>query len=393
MAKHARRRTFWVRSTILAGLVLCLGCSGGHMIQHAPNHHNAAFDFEVPNCSPAFRPAEPPPGNRTVDVRYLGAGGLYVGWGDDSILLGPFFSNPSLFRTLIGRWKMNDAAIESGLYGLPVSKVEAIFAGHSHYDHIGDFPAVLDRAPRAHVYVNRSGAHALAPYAANRTTAFEDHPNEWVWLTGPNGEKRPIRFYAVPSVHAPQIARYLWSKGPTKKDFQKPWTRHRFRDLKAGETFALVIDLMASDNETVRYRFYYQDSASPKGIGEPPHFDDHPYDLAVLCMASYDKTSKTYDVLAHTRIPPNQPAAILDALKPRHVLATHYDDFMRSQNRTVRFASLLKDEDADFYLDTICKELGCKAPTGAGPIHPVCGPSGPRWTMPLPGEWMRFSVP
>jgi len=391
MAQHVRRFTqLWFRSTILAGLALLVGC-GGHMIQHAPNHHNAPFDFEVPNCSPAARPVELP-GHRTVDIRYLGTGGLYVGWGDDSILLGPYFSNPGLLRTLVGRWKVNEAAIARGLEGVPVSKVEAIFAGHSHYDHIGDFPAILERAPRAHVYVNRSGARTLAPYAANRTTAFEDHPKEWVWLTGPGGEKRPIRFYAVPSVHAPQIGHHLWAKGDAEKDFTKPWKANRFHDLRAGETFALVIDLLDSDNQTVKFRFYYQDSANPKGIGEPPSFDSHPYDLAVLCVASYDKASETWDRATHTRLKPEQPAAILEALKPRHVLATHYEDFMRQQDRTVRFVSLLTDEDADFYLNTICNRLDCKAPSGASPINPVCGPSGPRWTMPLPGEWMRFAV-
>jgi len=36
-----------------------------------PNHQNGPFDFEVPGCSPAFRPPEPP-GHGTVDIRYLG---------------------------------------------------------------------------------------------------------------------------------------------------------------------------------------------------------------------------------------------------------------------------------------------------------------------------------
>jgi L-ascorbate metabolism protein UlaG (beta-lactamase superfamily) len=384
--EHDRRRSrLWHHPSVLIVLALCLGCSG-HRIRHAPNHQNAAFDFEVPGCSPASRPAEPPHGSRTVDVRYLGAGGLYVGWGDDSILLGPFFSNPGLLRVLLGRWKMDDAAIARGLEGVPVSRVEAIFAGHSHYDHIGDLPAALERAPRAHLYVNRSGAHALAPYAANRTTAFEDHPKEWVWLTGPGGEKRPIRFYAIPSVHAPQIDHHLWAKGNVEADFTKPWTSHRLHELRAGETFALVIDLLASDNETVRFRFYYQDAANPKGIGEPTDLPGapHPYDLAVLCMASYDRASKDKG---------DQPGAILDALKPHHVLATHYEDFMRQQNRPVRFVTLLTDAKVEAYLKTVCDRLGCEAPSGAGPTNPICGPSGPRWTLPLPGEWMRFPVP
>ena len=372
----------WRRPALLALLVpavLGLGC--GHVLRHAPNHPGAPFDFEHPPCSPACRPAAPPAAGAAVDLRYLGAGGLYLRWGDDSILLGPYFSNPGVLRVLLGRWRLDETAIARGLDGLPLADVEAIFAGHSHYDHVGDLPAVLPLAPRARVYVNRAGVHALAPYAAGRTTALEDGSRQWVWLTGPGGERRPIRFYAVPSEHAPQIDHYLWAKGAVKTDWREPWTSHHFHDLKAGETFALVIDLLASDLRTVRYRLYYQDAANRQGVGEPPAFPDgHPYDLAVLCIASYDKAK-------------GQPAAILRVLRPRHVLVTHYEDFLRPQDRPVRFVTLLTDAKVESYLETVCRELGCDDPSGAGPVNPVCGPSNSRWTLPLPREWLRFAVP
>ena len=366
-----------LQTAFYLGVALSLGCHG-HVVRSAPNHSGASFDFSRhPECSPAPRPAEPPaPGE--VEIRYLGAAGLYLHWGEDSILLGPFFSNPGLFRVLLGAWRTDDAAIQRGLAGIDVSAVEAVFAGHSHYDHIGDLPVVLGMADRARVFVNRSGLHALAPYAAGRGAALEDHADDWVWLTGEKGERRPIRFRAVRSDHAPQVDHYLWQGGELRdEDWKEPWTAHRFHDLKAGQPFALVIDLMAADLKAVRYRIYYQDSANSWGIGEPPLFDGRPYDLAVLCIASYDKA-------------PGQPGSILTRLRPRHVLVTHYDDFFRPQNRPVRFAGLLTEAKVDRYLRTICEVLDCGGPSGAGPVTPVCGPSGPRWTMPLPGEWMRF---
>jgi L-ascorbate metabolism protein UlaG (beta-lactamase superfamily) len=365
-----------LRPALASAFALFLGC-GGHLVRHAPNHPGAPFDFERPPCSPAPRTAA---GSGEVEIRYLGAAGLYLRWGEDSILLGPYFSNPSLARVLLGRWEMDRAAIDRGLAGVPVSEVEAVFAGHSHGDHIGDLPAVLAMADHARVFVNRSGVHALAPYAAGRSAALEDHANDWVWITRGDGERRPIRFFAVPSEHAPQVDHYLWAKGEVKQDWRQPWTGRRFHELKAGQTFALVIDLMSSDLKEVRYRLYYQDAANPQGIGEPPPFaDGHPYDLAVLCIASYDKA-------------PGQPAAILRRLRPRHVLVTHYDDFFRPQDRPVRFVGLLTDAKVDRYLRTLQEELGGDTPSGNGPTGPVCGPSGLRWTMPLPGEWMRFAV-
>jgi len=368
-AKRSLQTAFYL------GVALSLGCHG-HVVRSAPNHSGAPFDFSRhPECSPAPRPAEPPaPGE--VEIRYLGAAGLYLHWGEDSILLGPYFSNPGLFRVLLGAWRTDDDAIQRGLAGIDVPQVEAIFAGHSHYDHIGDLPVVLGMASRARVFVNRSGVHALAPYAAGRGTALEDHAEDWVWLTGEGGERRPIRFRAVLSDHAPQVDHYLWQGGELKdEDWKDPWTAHRFHDLKAGQPFALVIDLM--EGTTVRYRIYYQDSANSWGTGEPPLFDGRFYDLAVLCIASYDKA-------------PGQPGSILTRLRPHHVLVTHYDDFFRPQDRPVRFAGLLTEGKVDRYLRKICEVLGCDGPSGAGPVTPVCGPSGPRWTMPLPGEWMRF---
>jgi len=102
-------------------------------------------------------------------------------------------------------------------------------------------------------------------------------------------------------------------------------------------------------------------------------------------MASYDRASKDKE---------DQPGAILDALRPR---ATCWRRITRTscapQDRPVRFVALLTDAKVETYLKTVCDRLGCEAPSGASPTNPVCGPSGPRWTMPLPGEWMRFAVP
>src|SRR6476661_1930186 len=95
-----------LRPVLLAGIALCWGC--GHIVRTAPNHPGAPFDFKHPPCPPAARPTEPLPAEGAVDIRYLGAGGLYVRWGDDSILLGPYFSNPGIFSVLFGSWRKDD---------------------------------------------------------------------------------------------------------------------------------------------------------------------------------------------------------------------------------------------------------------------------------------------
>jgi L-ascorbate metabolism protein UlaG (beta-lactamase superfamily) len=371
----------WVRLVHLAGITAILaslaGC-GGHLVRRPPAL--APFDFAHPPCPLADRPAAPAAGEATVEMRYLGAAGLYLRWGEDAILLGPYFSNPGLLRTLFGRWRADRLAVERGLAGLPVAEVEAILAGHAHYDHVGDLPAILEMAPRATVYVNESGARALAYYSTDRVRTLDGSAG-WVWLAR-GTERRPIRFLAIPSEHAPQVDHHLWAAGGLSRPWHEPWTEHRFRQLKAGQTFALVIDLLSSDLRTVRYRLYYQDAAASEGVGVPPRFtgaDAHPYDLAVLCIASYDKVARG-----------KQPGAILEALHPRHVLVAHYDDFFRPQDRPVRFVSLLTNGKVDRYLRAVNQALA-DDDAGAEPRNPVCGASGPRWTMPLPGAWMLFA--
>jgi len=374
---HRRRARLIHLAGMAAALSFALACSG-HVVHHPPAL--IPFDFENPPCRPAERPRPPTAGQEVVEIRYLGAAGLYLRWREDSILLGPYFSNPGLLRVLFGHWRADRPAIERGLAGLPLAEVEAILAGHSHYDHIGDLPPILERTPRATVYVNESGVRALTYYSTARVKTLDGSAG-WVWLLR-GAEKRPIRFLAVSSEHAPQVDHHLWAAGDLSGPWHEPWTAHRFHQLKAGRTYALVIDLMSRDLQRVLYRLYYQDAASSKDVGVPPPFtgiDEHPYDLAVLCIASYDKVARG-----------PQPESILAALRPRHVLVTHYDDFLRSQEHRVRFVSLLTDEKADRYLRAINESLG-SAPAGAGPLNPVCGASGPRWTMPMPGAWALFS--
>jgi hypothetical protein len=357
-------------------LLLLVGC--GHVVYHAPNHPEGDFDFACPPCSPAT--GEEAEG--MVTVRYLGAGGLYLGWQGEAVMTSPFFSNYSLLRVGAGRFGASREAIEAGLAGVPVGRVRAILAGHSHYDHLGDLPVVAEEHAReARIYVNRAGFNLLAPYGfGERLCSLEDHLGEWVWVTGPDGGRRPIRFLAVRSSHAPHIFGYLWRGGEVKEPLKKKWDGGPVGRLRAGATLAFVIDLMSPDFQEVRYRIYYQDSASPAWQGEPPEIvmaDGRPFDLAVLCMASYNRVADC-------------PGTLLGTLKPRHVLVTHYENFFQPRNEPVRFVSLLTNRLANEYLARVEESLRRGGPVPQGPVNPVCGPSGPEWTMPLPGETLQF---
>jgi hypothetical protein len=249
--------------------------------------------------------------------------------------------------------------------------VKAIFVGHSHYDHLADVPYIVENlSPQARVYVNQTGANMLAGVKCVKGKVCPLVDKEEVPLG-------LIRVRAVKSQHAPLFWHINWARGEVKEPWKEDWTRRRFRQLKGGTAFAFVIDLL-DDLGAVRYRIYYQDSASPEGEGYPlPEADTHGYDLAVLCMASFKYVK-------------NHPGGILDRLHPRHVLVTHYENFSRGPDKSVQFVTLLTNSAANLFLSKV--RTSVSESDAQGPTADVCGPSSRVSTMPLPGEWLRFQA-
>jgi hypothetical protein len=354
-----------------AVLTLTLACAGcGHVIrgEFAPNHPGPSYDFAKQRCE-RQRPGGAGP--EEVFVRYLGAGGLYLEWRGTPILVGPFFSNPSFPRAYFGRLAADRMRIGGGLKGMDLADVRAILVGHAHYDHLADVPFIVETfSPKAEIYVNRTGANMLAEVASvkGKVHPLEDSRD---FRIGPL-----IRVRAVESEHAPLFWHLNWARGQVEKPWKEDWTRRGFRQLKAGTTFAFVIDLL-DHLGSVSYRIYYQDAASPEGKGVPDFLEADPrgYDLAVLCMAS-------------SQFVKNHPGGILDKLRPRHVLVTHYENFARDSQDPLRFVPLLTNSGANRFLGTVRASLS--AEPSRGPVDSVCGPSSPVSTMPLPGEWLRF---
>jgi hypothetical protein len=372
---------FYQNLARILAVAVCLACTGcGHVIRGelAPNHFGRDFDFRSPGCAAAPRPAAARPDD--VLVRYLGAGGLYLEWQGVSLLTSPFFSNPGRFRAPFARLTANRVRIDGGLKGMDLKDVRAILVGHSHYDHLADVPAVAESfCPTARIYVNRTGTNVLAGLGPlkERVDCLEDPEQKgWIYLRGEDKRELPIRFRAVETEHAPLFWHLPWSPGEVKQAWDKGWDGHRFRQLRVGQPFAFVIDLLDPDDPgRVRFRIYYQDAASPENKGYPEIGDGRGYDLAVLCMASF-------------RYVKNHPGGILGNLQPRHVLVTHYEDFFRDPQKPLRFVPLLTDRLADEFLVRVRTSLAGIDTTG--PIDPVCGPSSATATMPLPGEWVRF---
>ncbi len=254
-----------------------------------------------------------------VEIRYLGAGGHLIRRGKDVLLTAPFFSNPSMLEQLLPA-KVKPDRIEAGLPN--VSDVETVLVGHTHYDHTMDLPYIAkNRAPKAVFYGSQTMKHLLAPaIERSRLVALNDLatsgqvPGEWVYA-----RNRTFRFMPLESDHAPHLAGLkLVSSAKLNADLK---TLPTFtRNYPEGEVFAYLIDFLNPDGK-IAFRIYYQDTASSPGMGYIPDFDtvdQAPVDVAILCVGSFSQAK-------------NYPEHILQAVKPRFVIAGHWEDFFRSQ--------------------------------------------------------------
>lgn len=149
-------------ASLVLTILLLTGC--GHVIrpEFAPNY-GKRFDFQRPPCRLSPQPVLK---EDEVGIRYFGAGGLYIEWRGTALMMAPYFTNPGLFRVLRGPLGSDAHDLEFGLSGMDLSRVRAIAAGHSHYDHIGDLPVLATKhISGAPIYVNRTGpTHSPLPF-------------------------------------------------------------------------------------------------------------------------------------------------------------------------------------------------------------------------------------
>ena len=358
--------------------LLLSGC-GSVIRQEFLTNGTKDFDFRRPDCPP--RPPAAPA--NAVAVRYLGSGGAAIAWRGDTILLGPYFSHAgSLITAQFGHVHFDQKRIAGGLADVDTANVRAIITGHSHFDHLGDVPVVAaEHTKNATIYTNDSGMKMLAAYPSllARAKSVEGDEGKWIPIF------RAIRIMPVRSEHAPQLCPWnhfpcTYAPGEVPDKWTAEWPGQRMRSLRGGKTFAYVIDLLGTSDE-VRFRIYYNDSAAGPHLGIPPENikAEHSYDLAILCMASYDHVSQ-------------YPETILASLQPRHVLVSHYDDFFRKQEGGVTFAPLLTNGKANQFMKRMRDALHHFSTVPALPATPVCGPMTAQWSMPVP-QWPLYFVP
>jgi hypothetical protein len=118
---------------------------------------------------------------------------------------------------------------------------------------------------------------------------------------------------ALRSDHAPHFDGYTLYHGTRAAPLRtEPQAAHDWLD---GETYAFLIDFMASPDSTA-FRVYYQDAvaAPPAGFAPKRLIEERAVDVAIIVPATFDQVDW-------------HPEAVLENLEPRRVILGHWEDF------------------------------------------------------------------
>jgi hypothetical protein len=305
----------WLRRPGMKRLAFVLAASG------------AAYACSVaPKLCPTLMP-EPAYSADTVQISFLGVGGLIIRWQGEAIMTTPLYSNPTIGEMALSEIHVDrqriDELMRGGLHD--VTNVRAILAGHSHYDHLMEAPYIaLHRAQTAEILGNDAMVKLLDPIARDLS------PRSLVSLErlGPNAYHdvpgTRFRIYSIISQHSPQLGTNLfhgmitipsvtlWRGEDEQVSRELPVRVGRWM---GGTTLAFVIELREPGSDKVAFRIYYQDSSTLQPYGYPAQDGATlKYDLAILCMGGATEY-------------PAFPGDIVKYLKPQYVMGIHWEDF------------------------------------------------------------------
>ncbi len=247
----------------------------------------------------AFPPTafEVPADRGPIVVRWLGTAGFAIEHDGYTLLIDPYVTRASLLACARGPVPSDAAAVRRY-----ASKADAIVAGHTHFDHVLDVPAIA-KATGARVFGSRSCA-ALC--------RIEGVPEDQIVDVESLRSRHPIRAEVgpfalrfVPSCHSSILFGRIPMPGDIADCEQVPMASHRYR---CGAVFG--VDVRGAGR-----RIYH--------LGSADLLDGYPerdVDLLLLCVAGWTTTARFTQ-------------RVMGALRPGAILLSHWDNFFSPMER------------------------------------------------------------
>lgn len=259
--------------------------------------------------------------HKTLNVHYLGTGGIFLQGEGVSLLGDPFVTNPFPWHAVSPFGKGSDTQrIDGILDALPgLSPLQAILVTHSHYDHAMDVPYITGRHAPACVYGSETLGNLLGNEARKRFCSLAAYVNRtdgdahWVQLAP------RVRFAAIEAEHFEHLRFWFfsWFYADGEQDTPLEEPPSQLYGWRVGTTYSFLIDILDdSAPDEVLFRILYMPSAAthPKGTPGAKLLEGRKIDLAILGAAQLEM-DRTY------------PGALLEALHPRAVMLVHWESF------------------------------------------------------------------
>lgn len=251
---------------------------------------------------PPAAAAEDPLPARGVRVTYLGTNGYLLEAKDTTVLIDPYFSRMSLFRSALGlRTVGRPEFVEQWVRG--IGRIDAILVTHGHVDHLYDVPQIA----------RLTGAKVIASPTSIWLARGAGVPaSQCIPVLGgvPPIQVRRARVYPITATHDRILGKIPFEgtlDGPPKRP---PATVAAW---KCGEPLAYLVELggmrIFINSGSLRH------DAAPANLGR--------IDLAILGVATPDSRAAYPRSLAN--------------LRPRFIVPSHQDNFFRPVDRPFVF--------------------------------------------------------
>lgn len=256
--------------------------------------------FKCWKPDPAYRPLvrAARATDAALQVRWFGAAGHAVSTQKTTILLDPFFSRPGLLRTGFARLVPDEAEIAKYL----PPRVDAIFLGHSHYDHLMDAPSIAKMTGARIV-----GSASTAAFA--RAAGVPEPQLTVVPREGASVRVGDVEVRFVASNHG----RVFFGRVPFPGVADEhPRLPARLGDYRMGGAYGLLVRAPGA----TLYHNGSADLIDAELAGERA-------DVLLLCLAGRSGT-------------PGYLKRITEALRPSLIVPTHHDSFFAPLSEGVR---------------------------------------------------------
>jgi L-ascorbate metabolism protein UlaG (beta-lactamase superfamily) len=178
-----------------------------------------------PLSEPVPLGTQPSSNGGVVTARFLGTTSLLFDDGEHTILSDGFVSRPGVLNVVFGEIAPDEKRIDEVLTQLDVHKIDAIFIGHTHYDHALDAAAIA----------RRTGARLLGSESM-RQLALGDLNESRIDVVHP-GDTRRFGKFELTFVESRHSTPVLWP-GRIRTPFKPPAPAHMWR---AGEVWSVLV--------------------------------------------------------------------------------------------------------------------------------------------------------